>query len=102
MEARKRLTAKEIEALCLAALKTRPGLMDIQYVKIHHYLGPRSWTWELEEVGPDAGELALKDAMSEINKLQGMFDLVADRARAAVVRPALSKPPTLGQSDKAT
>ena len=75
MTHRTKLTAAEIETRCLRALKRSMGLHDITYVKIRPYSGPKSWTWELADAGPDAGTDALWYADTEIKKLQGEFDL---------------------------
>lgn len=67
MTHRVKLLASEIQDLCVAALKRCPGLRGIKYATIKPYRGEKSWTWELHEVGPDAGQLALDDAKIEIN-----------------------------------
>jgi hypothetical protein len=77
MRERERLTAVEIEARCVAVLKKLPGLKRIRYARIRPYKGSKSWTWEMYEAGPDIGEIAVRDAMPEINKLQSEFDLEA-------------------------
>ena len=76
MKERARRTAVEIEALCVAALKKLPGLKRVRYARIGRS-GSKTWTWELYDAGPDIGEIAVRDAMPEINKLQSEFDLEA-------------------------
>jgi hypothetical protein len=77
MRERERLTAVEIEARCVAVLKKLPGLKRIRYARICPYKGSKSWTWEMYEAGPDIGEIAVRDAMPEINRLQSECDLEA-------------------------
>jgi hypothetical protein len=63
MRGRERLTAVEIEARCVAALKKLPGLKSVRYARIRPCEGPKSWTWEMYEAGHNVGMGALKDAM---------------------------------------
>jgi hypothetical protein len=44
MSERVQLTAAEIEALCVDALRKLSGLKTIQYAKIRPYKGDKSWT----------------------------------------------------------
>ena len=73
---RAKLTAAEIEARCLKALRRRLGLKGLTYARICPYSGPKGWTWELDEAGPDAAG-ALTDAMDAVRELQQEFDLDA-------------------------
>jgi hypothetical protein len=77
-DARQSLPASEIEALCLVALQRSVGLKHIHYAKIRPYNGPKSWTWELETAGPNAGPKALVDAMPAVHRLQQELDLDLD------------------------
>jgi hypothetical protein len=45
MSERVRLTAAEIEALCVDGLSKLPGLETIQYARIRPYKGDKSWNW---------------------------------------------------------
>ncbi len=76
MSEREQLSRPEIEARCLAILKRSLGLKHVTYVRIGPYKGSEGWTWRVIEAGPDAGEVALKNAEQEIAKLRGTVDLV--------------------------
>ncbi len=88
---RERRTKPEIEALCLEALRKRLGLHDISYVRVRPYSGPKSWTWELDEVGPDAGEKALADAIDEVAALH--ISMICARRPEAQNDRHLTHPP---------
>jgi hypothetical protein len=81
MTDRTSLPAKSIEALCVNVLKTQLGLRDVEYVKIRSYKGPKSWTWEISEMGTKkAGassgvDVALMNASEAIGKLQQHYDV---------------------------
>jgi hypothetical protein len=85
MSERVRLTAAEIEALCVDGLNKLPGLQSIQYAKIRPYKGDMSWTWELE-ADPSSGPMALAGAEAVINKLQNEFDLKSNDENHEVIK----------------
>jgi hypothetical protein len=73
---RERLSRQEIEAKCLAVYQRSLGLNHVTHVRIGPPATARTtWTWRVIEVGPDAPEMALKNAEEAIAKLQGMYDL---------------------------
>ena len=83
---RPRLTASEIEEELLAELQKLPTLHDTKSVMICPYSGPKSWTWELDniqrEVGPKQSKFA--DVTHVVALLQQQYDL--DRFAAASLR----------------
>ena len=55
VDKRPRLAASEIEEELLAELQKLPTLRDTQSVTIRPCSGPKSWTWELDRIEPEAG-----------------------------------------------
>jgi hypothetical protein len=77
MSEREKLNKRELEVLSLRTLCDEPGLSHLEYVVIGSYSGPKGWTWDLVEAGPDAASLALENAIHKIRMLQQKFDLRA-------------------------
>ena len=77
MSERDKLNKRELEELCLTALRNTTGLKHLEYVVIGPYSGPKSWSWDLVAAGPDAASQALENAIHEIHVLQQKFDLQA-------------------------
>jgi hypothetical protein len=75
-------TKPELEAICLMALQGQFGLDHIDHVEIGPYSGPKGWTWQMVEAGPDCRECFAKEATNAIRVFQDNFDLKATPRRA--------------------
>jgi hypothetical protein len=71
------LAASEIEEELLAELQKLPTLHDAQSVMIRPYSGPKSWTWELDNIQPKVGPEQSKFAAvtNVVARLQQQYDL---------------------------
>jgi hypothetical protein len=76
LEERPRLAASEIEEELLAELQKLPTLYETQSVMIRPYSGPKSWTWELHRIEPEAGPTQIKfvDVATVVARLQQQYD----------------------------
>jgi hypothetical protein len=74
---RSRLDASEIEAVLRAALQKLPSLRGTQSVRIRPYSGPKSFTWELDRIEPEAGpeQSTFADVTAVVARLQQQYDL---------------------------
>jgi hypothetical protein len=77
MYERPRLTASEIEAQLLAALRKQPTLRNTQSVTIRPYSGPEGWTWVLDKIEPELGPVQFEfaDGPIVVARLQQQYDL---------------------------
>jgi hypothetical protein len=77
---RQQRTQAELEKLCLIALQGRLGLNHVDYVRIGPYTGPKGWTWQLLEAGPDGLQLCGNEATDVVRTFQENFDLKGHQA----------------------
>ncbi len=74
---RQHRTKPELEAICLLALQGQFGRHHIDHVEIGPYSGPKGWTWQMVEAGPDGLKLFAKEATDAVRIFQENFDLEA-------------------------
>lgn len=72
---RQQRTKPELEAICLLALQGRFGLDHIDHVEIGPYCGPKGWTWQMVEAGPDGLKCYAKETAEAVRIFQENFDL---------------------------
>jgi hypothetical protein len=78
MSDRQERTKSELEYLCLVALRGRRGLGHLEYVKLRRRRGRGNWTWDLAEIGPDAGKDGMNEAVEVTGILRQYYDMVED------------------------
>lgn len=65
----------ELEALCVDALRLKPGMHGLRAVRITRYSGQEGWTWEVADFQGEVKLVAFQDAIEVVRKLQQMYDL---------------------------
>ncbi|MGO8740559.1 hypothetical protein [Rhodoblastus sp.] len=82
MVQRQQRTKPELEAICLLVLQGQFGPNHIGHVEIGPYSGPKGWTWQMVEAGPDGFKLYAKEAIDAVRIFQENFDLKTTSGRA--------------------
>ncbi|MDQ0392664.1 hypothetical protein [Labrys monachus] len=76
MTDREKLSAAEIERICLYALRASPGLADIEEVRVGPLSDSSGFTWKLISITPVPEPIAYDNALHAIRPIQGAYDLL--------------------------